>query len=104
MVRIDENQEAIALIRMASDNKARTSQAQAGVEDCGADIPSHLGAISLLCGSKLSILRLQMSVLRLHMSPVLRFHMSLLRPQNAEPQFNTLRNSAQNPFSLGLNA
>jgi hypothetical protein len=36
MVRIDENQEAIARIRMAidNDNRARTLQAQPGVEDC----------------------------------------------------------------------
>jgi hypothetical protein len=42
MVRIDENQEAIAHIRMAidNDNMARTLQAQAGVEDCElADCP-----------------------------------------------------------------
>jgi hypothetical protein len=44
MVRIDENQEAIALIRMAidNDNKARISQAQAD-EDHVAGLPSDLG-------------------------------------------------------------
>jgi len=44
MVRIDGNQEAIALIRMAidDDNKARTVQAQVDVEDCAAEPPSDL--------------------------------------------------------------
>ena len=44
MVRIDENQEAIALIRMAidDDNKARTSQAQTDIEDHVAELPSDL--------------------------------------------------------------
>ena len=41
MVRIDENQEAIALIRMAidDDNRARTLQAQADVEDRVTELP-----------------------------------------------------------------
>jgi hypothetical protein len=45
MVRIDGNQEAIALICMAidDDNKARTSlQAQVDIEDCIAELPSDL--------------------------------------------------------------
>jgi len=42
MVRIDGNQEAIALIRMAIDHdeKARTLQAQADIEDCAAELPN----------------------------------------------------------------
>ena len=44
MVRIDGNQEAIALIRMAidNDNKAQTSQAQTDIEDHVAELPSDL--------------------------------------------------------------
>lgn len=44
MVKIDENQEAIALICMAidNDNKAQTSQNQAGIEYCGVEPPSDL--------------------------------------------------------------
>ena len=44
MVRIDGNQEAIALICMAinDDDKARTLQAQVDVEDCAAGPPSDL--------------------------------------------------------------
>jgi len=44
MVRIDGNQEAVALIRMAidDDNMVRTSQAQADVEDHVAELPNDL--------------------------------------------------------------
>ena len=44
MVRIDGNQEAIPLIRMAidDDDKVRTLQAQVDVEDCAAKLPSNL--------------------------------------------------------------
>jgi hypothetical protein len=44
MVRIDGNQEAIALIRMAidDDDMARTLQAQVDIEDCAAELPSDL--------------------------------------------------------------
>jgi hypothetical protein len=44
MAKIDENQEAIALIRMAidDDDKARTSQAQVDIENCVAELPRDL--------------------------------------------------------------
>lgn len=44
MVRIDENQKAIALIHMAidNDNKAQTLQAQVDVEDHVAKLPDNL--------------------------------------------------------------
>jgi hypothetical protein len=44
MIRIDENQEAIAFIRMAidDDDKARTLQTLVDVEDCAAELPSDV--------------------------------------------------------------
>ena len=44
MVKIDGNQEAIALIHMAidDDDKVQTLQAQADIEDCAAELPSDL--------------------------------------------------------------
>lgn len=44
MVKIDGNQEAIALIRMAidDDDKARNLQAQVDVEDCAAELLDDL--------------------------------------------------------------
>ena len=44
MIRIDENQEAIAFIRMAidDDDKARTLQTLVDIEDCTAELPSDV--------------------------------------------------------------